>query len=146
MGNTLNTSMNTLNTDMNTLNTSMNTLNMDMNTLNTSVNTLNTDVNTLNTSMNTLNTDMNTLNTSMNTLNTDVNTLNTGMNTLNTDVHICVYKATMQGLLGAITYTGTDDKTLTNIASDGASIDTSSGIFTVRTTGVYTITYSTRTY
>merc|ERR1711913_107261 len=114
--------------DMNTLNTSVNTLNTDMNTLNTSMNTLNTDMNTLNTSMNTLNTDVNTLNTSMNTLNTDVNTLNT-------DVHICVYKATMQGLLGAITYTGTDDKTLTNIASDGASIDTSSGIFTVRTTG-----------
>ena len=83
---TVNTVMETVNITVETVNTVMETVNITVETVNTVMETVNTTVETVNTVMETVNTTVETVNTVMETVNTAVGTVNTVMETVNTTV------------------------------------------------------------
>jgi hypothetical protein len=82
--NVLDASFNGLDTHINILDTSFNTLNSSFNGLNAHINILDTSFNTLNSSFNGLNAHMNILDTSFNSCNSHINILDTSFNVLDT--------------------------------------------------------------
>jgi hypothetical protein len=82
-----NTTLGTINTNVNSGNTTLGTIDTNVNSGNTTLGTINTNVNSGNTTLGTIDTNVNSGNTTLGTINTNVNSGNTTLGTINTNVN-----------------------------------------------------------